>query len=156
MRITLSTETLPYPSVNNDSTCSELNTGKPAQRCAGFLFLSQEARRPLCVLSAYVVQNPSPPGDRSPLNNHALELPQLFHRKMHSTILPPEVDLLFICHRPYPRRLEIGTDRKVYVAYLQRLEIGTPAEAGDVHQVNDHPVSILAPEVFGCVLSKML
>src|SRR5690606_32939664 len=60
MRITLSTETLPYPSVNNDSTCSELNTGKPAQRCAGFLFLSQEARRPLCVLSAYVVQNPCP------------------------------------------------------------------------------------------------
>src|SRR5690606_1326163 len=123
--------------------------------CRFSFFIPRGAETSMCSI-CLCGSKPSPPGDRSPLNNHALELPQLFHRTMHSTILPPEVDLLFICHRPYPRRLEIGTDRQVYVAYLQRLEIGTPAEAGDVHQVNDHPVSILAPDVFGCVLSKML
>src|SRR5690606_28193416 len=103
--------------------------------CRFAFFIPRSAETSMCSICRGGPK-PVPPGDRSPLNNHALELPQLFHRKMHSTIHPPEVDLLFICHRPYPRRLEIGTDRKVYVAYLQRLEIGTPAEAGDVHQVN--------------------
>src|SRR5690606_9771524 len=77
-------------------------------------------------------------------NNDPLKRPQLRQREVYRAILPTEINAPFVRHRPNPRRFEVRSNRKIYRPHRQRFEIGIAAEAGEVYQVNDHSVGLLA------------